>query len=248
MFVAYYVTLLLFGAVGLAVNAACLPAGLLPPKLRPEPFFQRVLHRCFQFFLWWMRTIRVGFVRFDPGFATLPRKVVLVANHPGLTDITFLLARLPEALCIFKPSIRANPILGMAAVRAGYVISSDGVDAIRAAVDKVRAGNTLIVFPEGTRTPAGKSLGTLRPGFALIAQRAEVPVQLLYLDYDGHVLTKHTSWWRPQPLPFRASVEVGPLIYPTPEMRPIELVRMAEDWLRCRAAKTVHAGTPELQR
>ena len=51
--------------------------------------------------------------------------LVLAANHPALIDITCLLARVPEAVCIFKPAIRRNPVLGAAARRAGY-LASDG--------------------------------------------------------------------------------------------------------------------------
>ena len=36
---------------------------------------------------------------------------VVVSNHPGLMDITYLLARIPEAVTLFKREIRNNPVL-----------------------------------------------------------------------------------------------------------------------------------------
>ena len=52
-----------------------------------------------------------------------------------------------------------------------------GLDLIKAAAAKVAAGQSLLVFPEGTRTAPGTVLGKMKPGFALIADRARAPVR-----------------------------------------------------------------------
>ena len=57
------------------------------------------------------------------------------------------MARVPEAVCIFKPAIRRNPVLGAAARRAGYLGSDGGHELVRAAAVKVAAGCTLIARP-----------------------------------------------------------------------------------------------------
>src|SRR5690606_23347066 len=125
---------------------------------------------------------RLFHVRFH-GWERWPenRGCVLIANHPGLTDITCLLARIPDAICIFKPDIRRNPVLGAGARRAGYLSNDGGHDLVRVAAEAVAAGRTLIIFPEGTRTPSGAGLLPLKAGFVLIARRAGVPVQLVHI-------------------------------------------------------------------
>jgi len=51
---------------------------------------------------------------------------VYVANHPGLLDATFILARLPDTICIFKPALIRNPAMGPAAIMAEYASGESG--------------------------------------------------------------------------------------------------------------------------
>src|SRR5690606_31576889 len=154
-----------------------------------ERFFQRLIHRHLALFHWWCAAGRLVYVRYHGFDQPVREGTVLVVNHPALIDITCLLARIPEAVCIFKPAIRRNPVLGAAARRAGYISSEGGHEVVRQAVDKVVAGSTLIIFPEGTRTPPGETLLPFKPGFVLIARRAGRPIQLVYITTDSDVLT-----------------------------------------------------------
>jgi len=229
---AYYLTLLLFAAGGLGVCLLSALAGGLPATGRTERFFQRLIHRHMALFHWWCARMRLVFVRYR-GFDALPRGgLVLAANHPALIDITCLLARLPEALCIFKPAIRRNPVLGAAARRAGYLGSDGGHDLIRHAAAKVAAGHRLVVFPEGTRTPPGQQLLPFKPGFVIIARRGRVPIQLVRLTTDSDVLTKGVAWWRLPRFPARVEVTAGPLIPTDTAASPAALAAEIEAWFR----------------
>jgi 1-acyl-sn-glycerol-3-phosphate acyltransferase len=209
---AYYLTLLFFAVGGLTLSLFSWLTGWLPATERTERFFQRLIHRHFALFHWWCEFARLVYVRYR-GFDTLPPGgLVMVANHPALIDITCLLARVPEAVCIFKPAIRRNPVLGAAARRAGYIGSDGGHELVRRAADKVAGGHTLIVFPEGTRTPPGQRLLPFKPGFVLIARRGRVPIQLVRITTDSDVLTKGCDWWRLPKFPAHIELEVGPLI------------------------------------
>jgi 1-acyl-sn-glycerol-3-phosphate acyltransferase len=204
----------------------------LPATERTERFFQRLIHRHFALFHWWCGFARLVYVRY-PGFERLPRGgLVLAANHPALIDITCLLARVPEAVCIFKPAIRRNPVLGAAARRAGYIGSDGGHELVRSAADKVAAGHTLVVFPEGTRTPPGVALLPFKPGFVLIARRAGAPVQLVRITTDSDVLTKGRAWWRLPRFPAHIEVALGPVIATDTADSTAELSARIEAWFR----------------
>lgn len=208
----YYLTLLGFAAGGLELCVLSALAGRLPATERTERFFQRLIHRHVALFHWWCARARLVLVRYH-GFGTWPRGgLVLAANHPAMIDITCLLAHLPEAVCIFKPAIRRNPVLGAAARRAGYLGSDGGHDLVRLAAAKVAAGHQLVVFPEGTRTIPGAALLPFKPGFVLIARRARKPIQLVRITTDSDVLTKGAAWWRLPRFPARVTVTAGPLI------------------------------------
>ena len=239
----YYFSFLLFGTGGLALNLACLALGWLPATPRTEVFFQRVLHRHFAVWIWWLSFARLVRFRFD-GFSRLPRDrgLVLVANHPGLMDITYLLAQVPETVCVFKPAIRRNPVLGAAVRRAGYLASDGGHDLVRAAAEKVAAGRTLIVFPEGTRTQAG-ALNPLKPGFVLVARRARAPIQLVRIACDSNLLIKGRAWWKLPRLPAHVSVTLGPCLPPPEEKKTAAVVAEVEAWF-CAGITSDGAAAP----
>jgi 1-acyl-sn-glycerol-3-phosphate acyltransferase len=231
-FVGYYITLLLFGTGGLILTVLSMLTFWLPTSDRTERFFQRQIHRNFAFFIGWCAFARLVQVRYH-GFDRLPRGgFLLVANHPSLIDITVLLARMPEALCIFKPAIRRNPVLGAAARRAGYVASDGGHDVVRQAAEKVAAGHKLVIFPEGTRTPLSETLLPLKPGFVIIARRAGMPIQLVRITTDSTVLRKGRAWWKSQQLPAHVEVTVGPLLTVPPEADPATVAAEIEAWFR----------------
>jgi 1-acyl-sn-glycerol-3-phosphate acyltransferase len=121
-------------------------------------------------------------------------------------DATYLLAKLPDAVCIFKPALLRNPAVGPAAIMAGYVSGDTGVDLIRDAARKIAAGRSLLIFPEGTRTDAGRALNPLKPGFALIAERAGAPVCVVVIRASRDLGAKGRPWWKTPRVP--ATVEV----------------------------------------
>ena len=229
---AYYVTLLLFAAGGLELSFLSLLTGWLPASERTEKIFQRLIHWHFAAFHGWCAFARLVQVRYR-GLERMPRGgLVLAANHTALIDITCLLARMPEAVCIFKPAIRRNPVLGAAARRAGYLGNDGGHDLVRGAAEKIAAGQKLVVFPEGTRQPPGAAPLPFKPGFVLIARRARVPIQLVRIKTDSDVLTKGRAWWRLPKFPAHIEVTAGPLVSTDTAASTTELTACIEAWFR----------------
>lgn len=226
----YYFSLLLFGVGGLLLSLLGLLLAWLPDTPPVVRGFQRLIHHHFRVFIWWGRFSRLMPVR----FVDFPRQArgacIVVANHPALVDATFLLARLPEALCIFKPAISRNPVLGAAARRAGYLANDGGPDLVRHAAAAVAAGNTLVVFPEGTRTPPGSPVQPFKSGFVLIARRAGAPIQLVRIETNSNVLAKGRPWWRPPILPARFTLTLGPLVSAGGDMPVQEIAARIHRW------------------
>ncbi|HXQ82008.1 MAG TPA: lysophospholipid acyltransferase family protein [Opitutaceae bacterium] len=199
----YYLSWAVFGAVGLLLNLGCMVLMLLPSRDSLGPGVRATIRRLFEAWLAWFHAtqiIRIEWKGFDEG--PLQPGTVYIANHPTLIDATIILARLPDAVCIFKPSLMRNPAIGPAAVMAGYVRGDAGLDLIKAAAARVSAGQSLLVFPEGTRTGVGISVGPMKPGFALIADRAKAPVRLLVVRSSPGLCARGRPWWRaPRVLP-----------------------------------------------
>lgn len=227
----YWGGLLIFAVGGLEVSAVSLLFSWLPANDGTERVFQRFIHYHFRLFHEWCALVNLVQVRYEGWDRIPPGGVVLVSNHISLIDVTCLLANVPEALCIFKPAIRRNPVLGAGARRAGYLGSDGGQELVRRAVEKVARGQTLLVFPEGTREPAGRLL-PFKPGFASIARRAHAPVQLLRITTNSEMLTKgRPILWLPQ-VPTRVTITVGPLLASEDYARSEDLAQAVEGWYR----------------
>ncbi len=237
-FVGYYVTLALFGAAGVYLCVLGFLVGIWPTTARTERFFQRLIHRHFAVFVWWTTRAQLFAVRYHhlDRLRDNPPAVVLAANHPGLTDITSLLALVPEAFCIIKPAIRRNPVLGAAARAAGYLTNDGGHEVVRQAAAKLAAGTTLVIFPEGTRTPPGERVLSLKPGFVLMARRARVPIQLVRIAATRPVLGKDRAWWKLPPLPAAVDIVIGPRLVVNPDANPAEVAAEIEAWFRSEPA------------
>jgi 1-acyl-sn-glycerol-3-phosphate acyltransferase len=197
----------LFATVGVTLNVICAPLLLAPNRASHGAAVRATIRRLFSAWCAWLHATRLIYVRFH-GFtpAALAGPAVYIANHPGLLDATFILSQLPDTICIFKPEIIRNPVLGPAALMAGYTSGDNGVDVIRDVAGRIAAGRSLLIFPEGTRTAATVNLNPLRPGFALIAARARVPVRLILVRAPRDLVPKGWSWWRAPSFPSHVEI------------------------------------------
>lgn len=127
-----------------------------------------------------LRIARVG-VRVE-GLENLPAgPAVYAANHASAVDIPIVFGHLPvDFRIIHKRSLRFVPLLGQAMWAARHIAIDRSHPfrarySLAAAADRIRHGMSLMVFPEGTRTPDGEVHCFKRGSFAL-ALDAGVPV------------------------------------------------------------------------
>ena len=145
------------------------------------------------------------------------RGLVIVANHPSLLDALMLVAQLPRSFCVMKASLMRNPFLGPGALLARYSRNDCARTMVRQAVADLRAGGQLVMFPEGTRTTSA-TLNPFHGGFALIARRANVPVQTVFIDTTSPYLGKGWPIWKLPPRPVEFSLRIGRRFEPGPDL------------------------------
>ena len=134
--------------------------------------------------------------------------LMIVANHPSMLDALMLVARLPRSACVMKAGLMRNPLLGPGARLARYIRNDSAYGMVRCAVQDLRQGGQLVMFPEGTRSPP-RGLNRFHASFAVIAQRAQAPIQTVFIDTDSPYLGKGWPLWRLPPLPIRFAVRLG---------------------------------------
>jgi 1-acyl-sn-glycerol-3-phosphate acyltransferase len=228
--VLYYLSWIVFGAVGLMLNLICIVLLLLPSRKSLGPAVRATIRRLFGAWTAWLHATRIAIIEWT-GFEdeVLQPGTVYIANHPTIVDATIVLARLPDAVCIFKPALMRNPAVGPAAVMAGYVRGDSGIDLLKAAAASVANGQSLLVFPEGTRTAEGTILGTMKPGFALIADRAKAPVRLLIIRTNSSLGRRGRPWFpAPVVLPARVTISLDQIFPYEPGRSAAELTHSVE--------------------
>ena len=120
---------------------------------------------------------------------------LVVANHPSLIDVLFIGAQMPQVGCIVKESLQRNPFLGAPMRWAGYIPNSTPEHLIEDCLATLRAGDSLLVFPEGTRSVPGQPLNMKR-GPAHIALAAGCDLLPVTIVCHPSALTKSDVWYR----------------------------------------------------
>lgn len=164
--------------------------------LRRRERYQSLLRVAFKLFLWCLRGLRIlDFNAVGVEDLNHARGVMLLANHPTLLDVVFLMALTPRAQCIVKGELFTNPFLGPVVRGAGYIrndLEPEAlVEACRAALAE---GRNLVVFPEGTRTKPREPV-RFRRGFAHIATLLRADIRYVLITCVPSTLAKGDPWW-----------------------------------------------------
>ncbi|MES3025980.1 MAG: lysophospholipid acyltransferase family protein [Pseudomonadota bacterium] len=203
------VSFTLFGVGGLLLGVFVFPlmSLALRGRERRSAMARTVIRFAFRFFVETMRTLGVLRYRLR-GLERLEREGMLIlANHPTLIDTVFLMAFVKRADCIVKGALWNNFFLGRVVRSAGYINNDQGAQLVESCIASLRAGNNLIIFPEGTRTPAGGALA-FRRGAANIAVRGARPITPAVIRCEPPTLGKDGSWWRVPPRRVMFSIDV----------------------------------------
>jgi 1-acyl-sn-glycerol-3-phosphate acyltransferase len=129
------------------------------------------------------------------GLDRLPRDrtCVFVSNHQSIYDIPIIFWWLPVQLRIIaKDSLGSFPFLGWHLRRSGHVLvnrRSPGAAVVRRLKELIQRRQSVIVFPEGTRSRDGALLPFKR-GVFLMAIEAGVPVVPVSVAGSRHVMRK----------------------------------------------------------
>ncbi|MHB1093615.1 lysophospholipid acyltransferase family protein [Thiobacillus sp.] len=201
--------LALLGAISLTWSALAVPLYYILPKRWADLLGRRAVTTLFRIYLGALDL--VGACRFDLRELDALRDegpLIIAPNHPCLLDAAMVISRLPNMACIMKADIVDNIFLGAGARLAGYIRNDARLSMIRQAVAELKNGSHLLLFPEGTRTtrwPVNTCKGTT----ALIARRARVPIQTVFIETDSPYLSKGWPLFRCPTMPITYRIRLG---------------------------------------
>jgi len=129
------------------------------------------------------------------------RVYVFMANHQSQLDIPVLEKVLERYNIRFlaKRSLFQIPFFGWGMKALGYVPveredPKEGLKSLLLCVEKLKQGISLVIFPEGTRSPDGRLLPFKSAGF-MVPIKAGVPVVPVVIKGTREILPKGRLWF-----------------------------------------------------
>lgn len=126
----------------------------------------------------------------------IPQNAIVAANHSSYLDLPWLMGALPyrlrkrlfitgkKELSFLRYPFAGSPILFVD--RKGNIVPS-----LKAAADVLRSGDSLIIFPEGTRTKDG-SVGKVKSGAAYLAYHLNKKIIPVTIKGTFEIMPKNT--------------------------------------------------------
>lgn len=143
-----------------------------------------------------------------------PGPRLVVANHPSLIDSALIVRHLPQADNFVSPEWARLPLFHTLVAAVEALPSDLGAATVDDAVGRLREGRSVVMFPEGTRSPAG-GLGRFHRGAAHVALASGCDLLPVVIRIDPPTTQKGERWYEvPDRVP-RFEVRVMPPLSPS---------------------------------
>jgi len=164
-----------------------------------------------------------GFSYRYSGRANVPRRgpVLLVSNHQSMLDPVLIGACTNRYLTFLaRSTLFGVPVLGplIRSLNAIPIDRNMGKDGIQSVLDRLKLGQSVLMFPEGERTHTGE-VQPLKPGVSLLIKRVSCPIVPVGIAGCFAAWNRFMKWprWSPpilQPGPSTIGVAIGEPIPP----------------------------------
>lgn len=127
------------------------------------------------------RCCKIGVALKGREFLPQDGPALIAAQHQSAFDTLFWLTVLPRPAYVLKQELLKIPLFGPLLPASGFIAvdREGGARSLRKMVAECRAavaqGRQIVIFPEGTRVPAGER-GTIQPGILALARALKLPV------------------------------------------------------------------------
>lgn len=185
-----------FGFFGLFFQFGIFPTIILLVRNKElrHRIARKVISKVFNFFLCFLRLL--GVISWSTKNIELLQRPgqLILSNHLTLIDVVFLFSFAPNASAIIKASLSRNPFMWAAIKAAGYITNDEGPRLIDECVSELKHGGSLIIFPEGTRTPPGIK-PKIKRGAMAISLASKVEPTIVHITCEPLSLIKGNPWW-----------------------------------------------------
>ena len=174
--------------------------GILVPMLlipvsarRKRLWFHRMVRWSTHTFLRTMITTKAVWLN-EPR-ETFARPGVVIANHQSFIDILMLLSLYPKLVMVTNSWVWKSPFFGRIVRYCGCYHTADGYESLADTLrDKIEEGYSVVIFPEGTRSPDGK-IGRFHKGAFYLAEKLQLDLIPILLYGNGLISSKRQPFY-----------------------------------------------------
>lgn len=186
----------IFGILSIIGNIYFLPVIIL--RLYKITFFRNlsrdIVRLSWSFFLFCARVC--GYLRceYSGDFKSLNhiKSCIVIANHPSLLDVMLIISKIRHIDCIVKASLRKNIFLYPAIKASNYILNTENEILLKKATNILKSGESLLIFPEGTRT---KEHIVFHKASSYIAINAAKKLAKILIKINPRSLQKGRKWY-----------------------------------------------------
>ena len=141
------------------------------------------------------------------------RAALYMPNHQSNCDPPAVISILPPVLVLAKQEFFRVPVLGWAMIYRGFIPvdrknRERAIAAVEQAVESMKAGNSFLAFPEGTRSRDGR-LQTFKKGLFVMAIKAGALIVPISVSGARKIMPKGHSPWQGPHHPARSHFRRG---------------------------------------
>lgn len=210
----------IFGLGGLLLSLTVFPLIYITPisRAKRQRISRKLLSHLFKVYVRIMESF--GLIKLEVvGAEHLKAQgQLVVANHPSLLDVVYLISLIENTTSIVKSGMWINPFTA-GTVLATHYIRNDADDPLADSAQALADDDSLIIFPEGTRTDPSKPFKFQR-GAANIALLAKKDITPVTIHSNPPRLLKNQPWYEASKQTLHITLQCHPAISIAPYIEP----------------------------
>jgi len=171
-------------------------SAILAALLTREPKYAHLIARLWGRVNLWAAGVKVrvkGLANLESG-----RPYIFLSNHQSAFDILALLGKLPVQFAwLAKEELFSIPVMGRAMSAAGYIPIDrsnrrKAMESLNETAERIRKGTSVVIFPEGTRSPDGV-LQPFKKGAFIIAAKAQQQIVPIAISGSYRIVSRQCA-------------------------------------------------------
>ncbi|HEV7232267.1 MAG TPA: 1-acyl-sn-glycerol-3-phosphate acyltransferase [Bacteroidia bacterium] len=158
------------------------------PKEKKKVFFHRIIQGTCRFMIYLFVTVKKTIIN-EHG-ESFGKPAVIICNHQSHIDLGLTLMLHPRIIVFTSDWVWRSPFYGRIARFADFYPASNGYDAgIEKIKERMEAGYSVLIFPEGTRSTDGE-IHRFHKGAFLLAEQLQIDILPILIHGAGDCVTK----------------------------------------------------------